>query len=130
MELKGLISPYANVLIDERDIVQDWRSLNTTKYSKIPGIRSLHDFMYVPHPVTSAVVARVRKSCHSGPFEHSMTHILKGISAEECIFPDQEHDTYTALGKKSLTESKMNHLQSMYKDFIPPDRHLLFINIQ
>ncbi len=40
-------------------------------------------------------------------------------------FPNQDSGNYTALGKvRSLSESKRKHLQQMYKDFIPTDRHL------
>ena len=61
-ELKvAVISPYAEVIVDEGEIVQDWRTPITKKYSKLPGIRTLHDFVYVYNPVTSGVVAKVRK---------------------------------------------------------------------
>lgn len=127
-ELKEVISPYAEVIIDEGDIVQDWRTPIASKYSKIPGIRSLHDFVYVSHLVTSAVVARVRKSCHSGPFENSVTHVLQSKDAKECIFPDQVSGTYAAKGNvRPLSKSKLEHLHSMYRDFIPPERYLSFL---
>ena len=55
-ELKvAVISSYAEVIVDEGDIVQDWR----TPITKLPGIRTLHDFVYVYNPVTSGVVAKV-----------------------------------------------------------------------
>ena len=41
-ELKQVISSYATVIIDEGEIVQDWRTQITKKYS---GIRTLHDFV-------------------------------------------------------------------------------------
>ncbi len=46
-ELKDVISPYAEVIVDNGTIVGDWRNTLITKYSKLPGIRELHDFIYV-----------------------------------------------------------------------------------
>ena len=127
-ELKDVISTYAEVIIDEGSIVQDWRTPVTGKFSKLPGIRTLHDFIYVRNPVTLSVVARVRKFCHSGSFEHSTGHVLRGKDARECIFPDEDEDTYAASGKiRNLTESKLKHLKSMYSDFVPAERCLPFI---
>ncbi len=77
-ELKEVISPYAEVIIDEGEIVHDWRSPLSEKFSKLPGIRSLHDFIYVRHPITSSVVARTRELCSSGLFQQSTGHVLTG----------------------------------------------------
>ena len=44
LELKEVISQYAEVVVDNGEIVCDWRS-PMTKYSKLPGICSLHDFI-------------------------------------------------------------------------------------
>ena len=128
-ELKQVISPYAEVRIDEGEIVQSWRPPLTTKYSKLPGIRTLNDFVYVIHPITSSVVTRVRKFCYCGPFENSAGHILRGRDATESIFPDLVSDSYAAKGNlRDLTESKLKHLKSMCRDFIPRERWLSFIH--
>lgn len=80
-ELNEIISPYADVIIDKGDIVQDWKPPISNKYSKIPGIHSLHDFIYVTHPVMSAAVTRIRKPCHSGLFENSIISVIRGKDA-------------------------------------------------
>lgn len=44
-DLRDSITSHADVVIDEGEIVHDWRE-SLTKYSKMPGIRSLHDFVF------------------------------------------------------------------------------------
>lgn len=46
-ELNQVISPYAEVTIDAEEILQIWRAPIASKYSTLPGIRALHDFVYV-----------------------------------------------------------------------------------
>ena len=44
-ELAGIVEPYAIVVIDSGDIVTPWRAA-LDKYTKMPGIRGLHDFVF------------------------------------------------------------------------------------
>ncbi len=128
-ELKDVIALYADVTIDDGAIVCDWRNA-MAKYSKLPGIRSLHDFIFVKNPVTDTVLAKVRKNCAEGNFENATIHVINGRDIEECVIPNQANDNYSSLGKlRPLSESKRKHLGQMSKDFIPADRHLPFINI-
>ena len=55
-ELKDVIALYAGVSVDDGSIICDWRNA-MTKYSKLPGIRSLHDFIFTRNPVTNTVIA-------------------------------------------------------------------------
>ena len=55
----------------------DWRSV-LTKYTKLPGIRSLHEFVFVKNSVTNEVISRVRDSCFEGAFQNSRIHIISG----------------------------------------------------
>ena len=48
-ELKNIIATYADVVVDGGSIVCDWRKA-MAKYSKLPGIRSLHDFIFMKNP--------------------------------------------------------------------------------
>ena len=89
-ELKDVISLYAEVLVDDGTIVGDWRNTLSKKYSKLPGIRELHDFIYVKNPVTSTVVAKVRELCYTGSFKQSTSHVLKGVDPTEVVIPDLE----------------------------------------
>ena len=61
---------HADVVVDEGEIVHDWRT-NLTKYSKLPGIRSLHDFVFTVSASTNILVCKVRKLCHTGSFDNA-----------------------------------------------------------
>ena len=128
-KLKEIVDRHAKAIIDDGHLVCDWRS-KLMKYSKLPGIRSLHDFVFVKNSVHNTVVAKDRKTCSSGTFEKTTMHITSGRDVSENVIPDPVSQSYAALGKfKSLSESKQKHLRQMYKDFVPRDRRLSFIEI-
>lgn len=62
------------------------------KYSKLPGIRSLHDFIFVKNPLTNSVLAKVRKNCAMGSFENATIRVINGRDIEEYVIPDQAND--------------------------------------
>ena len=78
-ELKDIISPFAEVIDDYGTLVCDWRCVLSKKYSKLPGIHKLHDFIYVKNLETSGVVVKDRRLCYSGSFERSTCHVLSGV---------------------------------------------------
>ena len=128
-ELGDIVSRYANVTIANGTMVYDWRTL-LCKYSKLPGIRSLHDFLFVKHAVTNQLVAKVRENCYEGAFNDSPIHVVRGRSLEENCIADQDSVSYSTLGKeRELTETKYKHLQQMYRDFIPEHRRMPSIKI-
>ena len=93
-------------------LVCDWRS----KYTKLPGIRSLHDFLFIKNTI---VVAKVRKTCFSGRYENTTMHIATGRQVTENIIPNPDNESYHALQKiKVLSETKRKHLQQMYNDLL------------
>ena len=119
------VSRYSDVVVDDGTIVCDWKS-TLAKYSKLSGIRSLHDFIFALNTVTNTVVAKVRKNCYTGAFDNATIHMLTR-RADESSIPDPVAENYTALGKlRSLSDSKLKNLPQMYKDFIPTDRYLPF----
>ena len=61
------------------------------KYSKMQGIRSLHDFVFSKHCLTGEVVPRVRALCYIGPFSPAPIHILAGKNRLSDVIPDKEH---------------------------------------
>ena len=127
-KLKEIISLYAAVIIDEGELVCDWRSPIPKKFSKLPGIRSLHDFVYAKS--ASSVVATMRRLCYTGPYERLTSHVLRSKNASECIIPDPVSQSYTALGKnRPLTDSKLKHLVQMYRAFIPSHCHLRLLQL-
>lgn len=128
-ELKDIIARYAEVIVDDGTIVGDWREVLSQKYSKLPGIQKLHDFIFVIHPITSAVVTRVCELCHTGPFSVSTSHVLKGVHEHHDAFPDLQTQNYVFLRKtRELSDSKMKHLTQMFRDFIPSERWLTFLS--
>ena len=92
--------------MDDGSIVCDWRS-TLTNYSKLPGIRSLHDFIFAKNSIDNTVVAKVRKSCFNGSLENTTMHVATGRDINENVIPCSANKNYQALtNKRSLTESK------------------------
>lgn len=124
-ELKDIISQYANFTIDKGDLVCDWRESMSNKYSKLPGIRDSHDFLFTKHAATNMLVAKARKFCHSGLFEDAAIHVCTDKDVHDFAIPDQESENYTSLGKlRPLSESKCKNLEQTYRDFVPSNRRL------
>ena len=124
-ELKQIICPYAEVIIDEGMLVCDWRNLLSNKFSKHPGIRSQHDFVFSLK--SSCVETKVRQLCYDGAFENSSSHVLRGRHPSQSIIPDPIKYNYSQLGKtRLLSDSKMKNLQQMYHDFIPKEQWPMF----
>jgi len=126
-KLKEIISPYAEVIVDDGKIVCNWQNILTKKYSKVEGIHALHNFIFIINPMTSAVLAEVH--C-VGSFELSPSHVLRGQNVEQSVIPNLATNNYRVLNcTRLLTETKLRHLKQMYKDFIPSDRHPNFFKL-
>ena len=98
-----VIGPYADVTVDDGSLV--WRDAVSHKYSKFPGIRSLHDFLFIKNAVTGMVTAKTRTLCYVGSFQDATMHILRGRDAEN-IIPDVSQ-SYSSLNKtRTLSSSK------------------------
>ena len=79
----------------------------TKKYSKLPGIRNLHDFLFTRHAATGMLVTKARKFCYTGVFENAPIHVLKDNDIHDCAIPDQASENYTSLAKvRPLSDSK------------------------
>ena len=59
-------SPDITTVIDNGNLVYPWRDRLSVKYTKLPGIRDLHDFILVRNPITNHSMMSVRKLCYSG----------------------------------------------------------------
>ena len=116
-QLSELVSKYASVTLDDGKLVRTWRSLLSDKYSNLPGIRSLHDFLIVKHPLTGSAVMKVRKYCFEGSFENTPMKVTR----QECVLPTPNH-SYVMLNKLcSLTDSKLKDIRHMYSQYIDPE---------
>ena len=125
-DLKQVIAPHAEVVIDGGEIVHDRRA-NLTKYSKLPGIRSLHDFVFAVSASTGKLVCKVRKLCHTGSYEDASIRVQAGQSESENVIPNATHN-YSSLNKlRQLSDTKLSDLRQMSTSFIPRDRHLPFL---
>ena len=51
-DLKELAGRFADVVVDDGEIVVDWRTPLSAKYTKYPGIRSQHDFVFTRNVTT------------------------------------------------------------------------------
>ena len=83
-ELKGIIGLHADVVIDHGEIVSDWRT-KLTKYSKLPGIRNLHDFVFAKNPISDSILCKTRQLCYRGGFENGTIHLSPGRDAHENV---------------------------------------------
>lgn len=65
-DFSSIMGQHANVTFDHRRIVRCWRECVSVKYSNLPGIRSLHDFLAVKNPGQPAIM-KVHDLDYAGP---------------------------------------------------------------
>lgn len=104
-ELIALMERHASVMFDSGRIVQVWRQTVTKKYSNLPGIRDLHDFLALKNNGENAIM-KVRDSYYTGMLKDTPMKITKGMSPSDRALPIVGQ-SYYALGMvKELSESK------------------------
>ena len=86
-DLAALASNYADVVTDDGEVVCTWREAVGEKYTKLPGIRSLHDFLITRHPQNGNAIMKVREQCLTNSFEDTPMRITQGYSATENVCP-------------------------------------------
>ena len=100
-----------------------WRENIPSKYSKLPGIQELHDFIIVKQPDAGIAAMKVRERCYEGSIRPSPLKVTSG-DPHDSIIP-QESENYLALNRiRELHYSKVKNLQQMYRNFIPETRCL------
>lgn len=108
-------------------IVRMWREKVWEKYTSLPGIRELQDFVTIAVS-PNKIVMKVREKCYSGTLRDTPTKVKKDFNATDSCIP-KVTDSYSARGNlRSLSENKMGHLQQMYANFIPQERWPDFIH--
>ena len=106
--------------------MHDWRA-SLTKYSKMAGIRSLHDFVFARSTATGSVVCKTRALCYEGNFQNTTMHVMADRDVEEDVIPD-DTQSYSSKNKiRELSDTKLTHLRQMSRSFIPIDRHFPFL---
>lgn len=82
-DLAVVVHLHAYVVTDaEGEIVKCWREQLGQKFTKLPGIRSLHDFVTVRHLISGEVIMCVRKLCYTGAFEPTKMKLIGGVSTD------------------------------------------------
>ena len=81
-ELVAVMEQHASVVIDSGRIVRVWRKTVAKKYSNLPGIRGLHDFL-APRNSGQGAVMKIRESCYTGTLKDTPMKITKGMSASD-----------------------------------------------
>ena len=120
-ELLAVMEQHASVVIDSGRIVRVWRDTVAAKYSNLPGIRGLHDFLVLRNSGTNAIM-KIRDTCYSGALRDSPMKVVKGMNSADRVLPGVGQ-SYHALGMvKTLSETKQSHLNQMCRNFIPRDR--------
>ena len=107
-------SPEITAVVDDGKLVYPWRDRLSAKYTKLPGIRDLHDFIIVRHPTTNHSMMSVRRLCYTGAPRPSTIQVRD----YSILITFDEEENYLDLGKgRSLSESKLMSL-----NFIPEER--------
>ena len=113
-ELEKICLQFATTTVENGTHILTWRESLGQKYTELPGVRSLHDFLFFKS--ADSVVTKVRELCYSGAWKQSPLHpkdpSLPGIPTEN--YKDNQF--------KTLKKEKMEHMISMYNKFIAPNR--------
>ena len=106
------------------NVIYNWREKISAKYSKLPGIRELHDFIIVRPSDTEIATMLVREWCYGGTPKRSPLKLNSGFTANVNVFPSQS-ECYDQLKKtRQLTVGKLTHLTQMCQNFIAEERWL------
>jgi hypothetical protein len=94
-ELCDIPESFASVVVDDGHTVRKWRDA-LSKYTKLPGVRSLHDFVCVRKPSTGNAHVRVRDVCYEGAIRDSSIKVARGCRPTENVIPGEEylHDCF------------------------------------
>ena len=95
-ELIAVMEKHASVVVfDKGSIVRAWRRTVANKYSNLPDIRELQDFLALRNHGQDAM--KVNDNCYTGPLKNTPMKIAKGMNASDMALPCVGH-SYYALG--------------------------------
>ena len=125
-DLAAVVCLHAHVVTDaEGEIVKHWREQLGQKFTKLPGIRSLHDFVTVRHLISGEVIMRVRQLCYTGSFEPTKMKLVAGVSADVDAIPSSN---YKSNGSHQLSAKKLDDMKQMYTKFVPCNKWPEFLS--
>lgn len=125
-ELCEVVGRIAAVVMDSGRIVRSWRDIVGEKYTNLPGIRDLHDFLALRNPGQSTIM-KVREKCYSGMLIDTPMRI---VDAESRALPTVNHSYYALKRIKTLSDNKKKDLRSMCNNFISEDRWHELLSIE
>ena len=111
-ELQAVCANHATTAVSSGSDVYHWRSYLSTKYSDVPGIRKLHDFLIVRSP--SGTMMKVREKLYTGQFSKSPMSKLAGNSDED--------SSLTSYTPKAIGLEKLQHITLMCTRYISSSR--------
>ena len=114
-ELKALCGQSATTFITDGQQVLTWRDSLGDKYSDLPGVRKLHDFLVVKAH-NGDVVMKVRKNCFTGVWKDSPLRVRDSTAI------GVPTTTYSDTHLHSISAEKTANMVTMYDRFIPLDR--------
>ena len=77
------------------------------KYSKLPGIHDLHDFIIVRSPDTGSATMLVCNNYYGGPASKSTMKLNPDVSSESSAIPCEDENYITLNKKRDLTATKL-----------------------
>lgn len=114
-ELKSLCAPSATTIIESGQNVLTWRDTLGEKYSDLPGVRKLHDFLFI-RAHTGQVVMKVREQCFRGQWKDSLLRVVNPMVV------GTPSTNYKDKHEHNIKDDKMANMVTMYDKFISPDR--------
>ena len=114
-DLNEICAQSATAHIENGGDVFTWRNYLGLKYSDLPGVRKLHDFLVVKTN-TGEVVMKVREWCFSGEWKRSPLWIVNDDVSPTLL------SIYSKTHAHDIPEGKMTDMMTMYNCFIPLDR--------
>lgn len=125
-DLCHVAEPYASVIIDDGHIVCDWRGA-LSKYTKLPGVRSIHDIVCARRPDSGNAHVRVRDVCYAGSIRDAPIKVSRGHLPSENVIPSDDACYISRGMKKEVSATKQADLLTMYNSFIPHDHRPDFL---
>ena len=108
-------------IIVDGDSIMNWRDKVSQKYSKLPGIRELHDFLLVKNPTANNAMMLVREFRQGGAAKPTTLSLNSEVSPDFNSSPGPS-ETYHQLGKtRVLQYTKLAHIQQMCSGYIAPE---------
>lgn len=119
-DLNEICAQSATAHIQKGGDVFTWRNYLGQKYSDLPGVCKLHDFLVVKTNI-GEVVMKVREWCFSGEWKRSPLRNVNDDVSPTLL------STYSETHVNDIPEGKMTDMVTMYNRFIPLDRRLGYL---